>query len=178
MYGWAPLAIMGEEINKLSPSSSSAASYTRRTSTEDPPALEMSSLMSDDPLALGHAEAESSSSPTSIKIPHRKDLNMDDDDAGMAGIYLGIHNIFATVPLFLATFVSMVVFSVLEPGQSPELAAGGGGAGASTSIDDTGGNVAGDGGVGTGLSGTAVCLAIGAVFQVVAAAQSLRMRRF
>ena len=83
----------------------------------------------------------------------------------MAGIYLGIHNIFATVPQFLATFISMIVFSILEPGQSPELAAAAGGTEEKAVV--TG-----------GLSGTAVCLAIGAVFQVVAAAQSLRMRRY
>ena len=174
MYGWAPLAIMGEEINKLSPS-------TRR-SPEDPAALEMSSLMSDDPLSHGHNEAESSSSPTTIKIPHhhRRDLDAAaaNDDGGMAGIYLGIHNIFATVPQFLATFISMVVFSILEPGQSPELAAAtadaaGGGSEAEASVAAKEGDV-----VMGRLSGTAVCLAIGAVFQVVAAAQSLRMRRY
>lgn len=97
----------------------------------------------------------------------------------MAGIYLGIHNIFATIPQFLATFISMVVFSILEPGQSPELAAGGASASSSSSslhatdgAEQTPGNVAR-----SGLSGTAVCLAIGAVFQLVAAAQSFRMRK-
>lgn len=190
MYGWAPLAIMGEEINKLSPSSFSPStvvptSYTRR-SPEDPAAVEMSSLMSDDPLSHGHDEAESSSSsssPATIKIPrhHRRDLDAAaaDEDGGMAGIYLGIHNIFATVPQFLATFISMIVFSILEPGQSPELAAaaaaaaGGGGSEVEASVAAKEGNV-----VMGGLSGTAVCLAIGAVFQIVAAAQSLRMRRY
>ena len=108
----------------------------------------------------------------------------DDDDDAMAGIYLGIHNIFATVPQFLATFVSMIVFSILEPGQSPELAAGGASASASASSS----SAAAASGEGldkmagelpmNGLSGTAVCLAIGAVFQLVAAAQSLRMRRY
>ena len=186
MYGWAPLAIMGEEINKLSPSTSSStnnpASYTRRRSTEDPAAVEMSSLMSDDPLSLGHNnEAESSSSPTTIKIPrnhhHHKDLDAaNDDDGGMAGIYLGIHNIFATVPQFLATFISMIVFSILEPGQSPELAAAAaaGGSEVEAPTDRTEEKVV----VMGGLSGTAVCLAIGAVFQVVAAVQSWRMRRY
>ena len=107
----------------------------------------------------------------------------DDDDDAMAGIYLGIHNIFATVPQFLATFVSMIVFSILEPGQSPELAAGGASASSSSAAAASGGGsgggdkMAGDLPM-NGLSGTAVCLAIGAVFQLVAAAQSLRMRRY
>lgn len=94
----------------------------------------------------------------------------------MAGIYLGIHNIFATIPQFLATFVSMVVFSILEPGQSPELANAGGGGMAESG--EGGGGAEGEGGKTDGLSGTAVCLAIGAVFQFVAAAKSLRMRRY
>ena len=107
----------------------------------------------------------------------------DDDDDAMAGIYLGIHNIFATVPQFLATFVSMIVFSILEPGQSPELAAGGASASSSAAVAAAGGGDEGPGQAAgelpmNGLSGTAVCLAIGAVFQLVAAAQSLRMRRY
>ena len=194
MYGWAPLAIMGEEINKLSPSTSSftttTATYTRR-SVEDPAAaVEMSSLMSDDPLSPTHHDAESSSSPSAIKIPRqsrRKQLDADaddddDDDGGMAGIYLGIHNIFATVPQFLATFISMIVFSILEPGQSPELAAAAAAAGGGADNEVEASPAAGGAGeqvvlMGR-LSGTAVCLAIGAVFQLVAAAKSLRMRRY
>lgn len=160
MYGWAPLAIMGEEINKLSPSTSTPATHSR--STEDS-AVEMS-LMSDDPLST----PEELPSPT-VKS-QQSDLGADD---GMAGIYLGIHNIFATIPQFLATFISMFVFSVLEPGQSPELAAGEASSPATHDLALPPGGLAR-----SGLSGTAVCLAIGAVFQLVAAAQSLRMRKF
>ena len=152
---------MGEEINKLSPSASTPAPYPR--SSEDR-AVEMS-LMSDDPLST----LEDVSSPT-VKS-QQSDLNADD---GMAGIYLGIHNIFATIPQFLATFISMIVFSILEPGQSPELAAGDASAPvANSDLEQPSGEFAK-----SGLSGTAVCLAIGAVFQLVAAAQSLRMRRY
>ena len=161
---------MGEEINKLSPSSSTA-----NRNSEDP-AVEMSSLMSDDPLSLVNNEDPSASSPSSpaLKIPHHAGLDADDC---MAGIYLGIHNIFATIPQFLATFISMIVFSILEPGQSPELAAGGGGASSVETPAVADDQMEGKRVMG-GLSGTAVCLAIGAVFQVVAAAQSLRMRRY
>lgn len=161
MYGWAPLAIMGEEINKLSPTASTPATHSR--STEDS-AVEMS-LMADDPLST----PEELSSST-VKTLRQSDLDADD---GMAGIYLGIHNIFATIPQFLATFVSMIVFSILEPGQSPELAAGGPSSPAADGPEQTLGKLAT-----SGLSGTAVCLAIGAVFQLVAAAQSLRMRGY
>lgn len=176
MYGWAPLAIMGEEINKLSPSSTAAPHappFPRARRSTDDHAVEMSSLMADDPLANdGDDPSSSSSIPFKSRNLHTLDLDTDADaDDGMAGIYLGIHNIFATIPQFLATFVSMVVFSILEPGQSPELA----NAAPAAAADQTEGkSVTMTRG---GLSGTAVCLAIGAVFQVVAAAQSLRMKR-
>ncbi|KAK6505413.1 hypothetical protein TWF481_007317 [Arthrobotrys musiformis] len=44
----------------------------------------------------------------------------------LAGIYLGILNLFITLPQFVGSFVSFVVFAILEPGKSPELAEGGG----------------------------------------------------
>lgn len=161
MYGWAPLAIMGEEINKSSPSTSTQPTNSRISEEYN---VEMS-LLSDDPLSM------TEEAPSLVIENQQTGI---DADAGMAGVYLGIHNIFATVPQFLATFVSMVVFSILEPGQSPELAAS----------DDKLPSFADDTAetLGTsaksGLSGTAICLAIGAVFQLVAAAQSFRMRRY
>ena len=54
-------------------------------------------------------------------------LRQDRDDAIVAstgelsGIYFGILNIFTTLPQFVGTFISLVVFSILEPGKSPEL---------------------------------------------------------
>ncbi|KAK6533102.1 hypothetical protein TWF281_007259 [Arthrobotrys megalospora] len=43
----------------------------------------------------------------------------------LAGIYLGILNLFITLPQFVGSFISFVVFAILEPGKSPELAEGG-----------------------------------------------------
>ncbi|KAF3175248.1 hypothetical protein TWF225_000951 [Orbilia oligospora] len=43
----------------------------------------------------------------------------------LAGIYLGILNLFITLPQFVGSFVSFVIFAILEPGKSPELAEGG-----------------------------------------------------
>ena len=77
----------------------------------------------------------------------------------VAGIYLGILNIFCTIPQFLGTFISMVAFSILEPGKSPELGGG--------EVKKVLG----------GLSGTAVCLAIGAVCSGIAALRIFRMRK-
>lgn len=40
----------------------------------------------------------------------------------LAGVYLGILNLYCTMPQFVGTFISWIVFSILEPGKSPELA--------------------------------------------------------
>lgn len=40
----------------------------------------------------------------------------------LAGVYFGILNIYTTLPQFIGTFISTIVFSILEPGKSPELA--------------------------------------------------------
>jgi solute carrier family 45 protein 1/2/4 len=40
----------------------------------------------------------------------------------LSGLYFGILNIYTTIPQFIGTFISMIVFSILEPGKSPELA--------------------------------------------------------
>jgi solute carrier family 45 protein 1/2/4 len=40
----------------------------------------------------------------------------------LSGIYFGILNIYTTLPQFAGTFISLIVFSILEPGKSPELA--------------------------------------------------------
>jgi len=40
----------------------------------------------------------------------------------LSGLYFGILNIYSTLPQFVGTFISLIVFSILEPGKSPELA--------------------------------------------------------
>ena len=140
MYGWAPLAIMGEEINKLESSANAATAYTRITN--------------DGGMELSRPSIESSSLSEGSS-----------NSVGMAGVYLGIWNIFATIPQFIATFIAMITFTILEPGKNSELS-GGEGSGSGDEI------------VIQGLSGTAVCLAIGAVCSFVAATQSFRMRKF
>lgn len=67
-------------------------------------------------------------SPHFLRLHHREFDRNDSDDslAGSstgetAGIYLGILNLFTTLPQFVGTFISMIVFSVLEPGKSEVL---------------------------------------------------------
>ncbi|KAA6410310.1 MAG: hypothetical protein FRX48_05731 [Lasallia pustulata] len=120
MYGWAPLAIMGEEINKLEPPPSESA-YTRVG--QDGP-VEVDRLSLDSTHLLAHTTPYAA-----IAAAASEDADADNGTGDMAGVYLGIWNIFATVPQFIATFISMVAFSILEPGRSPELSGGGKGDG-------------------------------------------------
>jgi len=50
----------------------------------------------------------------------------DHEESGdsLAGIYLGILNLFTTLPQFIGTFMSMIVFSIFEPGLTPDSAKG------------------------------------------------------
>ncbi|KAI9661649.1 MAG: hypothetical protein M1821_008887 [Bathelium mastoideum] len=97
---WAPFAFMGVEINTLS---SRPLPYTPIRSSE--------SLS----ITLVDSQMESAA----------KRHLLDDGHGGVeetAGVYLGILNLFTTLPQFVGTFVSMIVFWILEPGKDPELA--------------------------------------------------------
>ena len=88
----------------------------------------------------------------------------------MAGIYLGILNLFATLPQFLGTFISMLVFATLEPGRKGEgLGQGGGGAGAGAGAGAGGGLVKQD-----GVNAISICLFIGALSSLGAACATWR----
>ncbi|RPA81392.1 MFS general substrate transporter [Ascobolus immersus RN42] len=129
---WAPFSFVGEEINKL------GAEEADRISPNGPP-------QSHDPL-LGTAETRASSnSPRRSERSnsaegqrydgsvHSGDTAVDEErgqpeeeegKSELAGIYLGILNVFTCLPQFVATFISYVIFSFLEPGQSPEFGGG------------------------------------------------------
>ncbi|KAK1837293.1 major facilitator superfamily domain-containing protein [Podospora conica] len=79
----------------------------------------------------------------------------------LSGVYFGIMNIFTTIPQFIATMLSSVVFSVLEPGQSPELHGAAGEAPPEVS---------------KGPNAIAVCMFIGAGAAVMSAVATGRLR--
>ena len=109
------------------------------------------------------------SSPPSLHLNHQhhpssSSANPPTASTGeVAGIYLGILNLFTTLPQFLGTAISAVVFSILEPGQSPELADGGQADSALAPVD--------------GPNAIGVCLFIGALSTLVAAYATTRLRR-
>ncbi|MCJ1481002.1 hypothetical protein MMC06_001158, partial [Schaereria dolodes] len=155
---WAPFAFMGIEINRLTSPTHILANGSAATTYR--------------PLPYTSASPRSSfelapQSPTLLRLNHLdRDLN-DDDDAPSsqtgetAGIYLGILNLFTTLPQFVGTAISMVVFSMLEPGTSPELAEDG--VSGSTKVARDGPNA------------ISVCLFIGAISAVGAAWATRRL---
>ncbi|EHL03597.1 hypothetical protein M7I_0238 [Glarea lozoyensis 74030] len=94
---WAPNTYLGIEVNRLS---STAPSHRRLSSSR----IEMTSPST--PFKLEHGLLDDPVSST----------------GELSGLYFGILNIYTTIPQFIGTFISMIVFSILEPGKSPELA--------------------------------------------------------
>ncbi|KAI9795812.1 MAG: hypothetical protein M1835_005134 [Candelina submexicana] len=137
---WAPFAFIGMEINKLgAPSSLNGHSY-QRLSTDSSMEFERSTSV----LRLNHQSEDAHGSTGEL-----------------AGIYLGILNLFTTLPQFVGTFISMIVFSILEPGKSPELAKG-------AHPDEHHST--------DGPNAIAVCLFIGALSAIGAAYATTRLR--
>lgn len=79
-----------------------------------------------------------------------------------SGKYLGIMNLYTTLPQFVGTGISWVVFSLLEPGKSPEL----------SKESDPSEHHSTD-----GPNAIGVCLFIGAVCAVFAALATRRLKR-
>lgn len=78
----------------------------------------------------------------------------------LSGIYFGILNIYTTVPQFVGTFLSMLIFAIMEPGKSPELAQDA----HPSEHHDTG-----------GTNAISVCLCFGAVSTLVSAWATQRL---
>lgn len=147
---WAPFAFMGVEINRLTTPSTMLAngsSYRRLSDSND-------DFSSPAP------------SPTFLRLNHldrEDDSSSGDSSTGeTAGIYLGILNLYTTLPQFVGTFISMIVFSILEPGKSPELHEDLGEEDVAKAAD--------------GPNAIAVCLFIGALSSLVAAYSTTRMK--
>ena len=164
---WAPFAFMGVEINRLPLSGSGGSPNLRSRGDSESSVLELRSpvvshkrnFSSDlDPAnrepnaTILHLRQDSRSS-TPL---HPDDFKREEDLAGgqtgeLAGIYLGILNLYTVLPQFIATGISTVVFAILEPGERKELA------------DGVDGKIEKG-----GLSGIAVCLFIGALSSAIA----------
>jgi solute carrier family 45 protein 1/2/4 len=135
---WAPFTFMGVEISRLG----SSLPTTRRGSHHY-------QRVAGDAIEMTSSEARNAG-------------KSDEAASGeLAGIYLGILNLYTTLPQFVATGISTVVFTVLEPGKSPELAK-------DAHPNEHHGT--------DGYNGIAVCLFIGAFCSVGAAVATQRFK--
>jgi solute carrier family 45 protein 1/2/4 len=142
LSAWAPSTFMGIEVNRLS---APASSYRRLSITS--------------PLEL-----TSSTTPSPLTHLERGPLEEKGDNSStgeLSGLYFGILNIYTTIPQFIGTFISMIVFAILEPGKSPELA----------HDADPSEHHATD-----GVNAIAVCLCIGSLCTIGAAFATRRLR--
>ncbi|KAI9886802.1 MAG: hypothetical protein M1823_001372 [Watsoniomyces obsoletus] len=115
LSSWAPFTFLGIEINKVGNTTTGSISNDisyRRLSDDVSEQFEMDSHDAEaNTLHLHHPSTSSS------------DHDMPSSSTGeLAGVYLGILNLFTTLPQFVGTFISTIVFAILEPGKSPELA--------------------------------------------------------
>jgi solute carrier family 45 protein 1/2/4 len=134
MQCWAPFTILGVEINKMTNASNLESGQPQKTRTS----LDMSHLEKD--------VLDVEVSPTE---------NRD------AGVYLGILNLYMTMPQFIGTFISWAVFTILEPGKSPELAV-------HAHPDEHHGI--------DGVNAISVCLFIGAIAALMAAYETRKLK--
>ncbi|GKT48303.1 general alpha-glucoside permease [Colletotrichum spaethianum] len=142
---WAPTTFLGIEVNKLSGAREGGAPSYRRLSNDSN--IELPTRGQDQPLHLEHGPDEGGQQATS-------------STGELSGIYFGILNIYTTLPQFIGTFISTVVFTILEPGKSPELSDAPEHEHHSTD----------------GPNAIAVCLFIGAVCAVVAAFATRKLK--
>ncbi|KAI1174957.1 major facilitator superfamily domain-containing protein [Nemania sp. FL0916] len=105
---WAPHAFLGMEVNRLSGGDGGA--YRRLSNAS----LEMADMDDGVPsTSLLHLDHGPDAPHTIVKTS---------SGGEPSGVYFGILNIYTTIPQFIGTIISTVVFSILEPGKSPELA--------------------------------------------------------
>ncbi|CRL20575.1 Major facilitator superfamily, general substrate transporter [Penicillium camemberti] len=156
--GWAPFAFMGVEINKLTMGGYSPAIPSSRSGVTMITSASIRNNAADtelDVLRLNHHDSTDSDTDEeehASNIPSTGEL---------AGIYLGVLNVYTTLPQFVGTFISWIVFSILEPGAEPT----------SDNNSDSWMNLDKD-----RYNAISICLFIGAISALVAAEATRRLR--
>ncbi|EGE08295.1 hypothetical protein TEQG_08781 [Trichophyton equinum CBS 127.97] len=119
---WAPFTLIGEEVNRLCVPVTSrdptvtmitSATYSRRqdSSSSSPRDHAPSDIELDDGvLMLNHGHDGSDSEDQGGEVP---DANISTGE--LAGIYLGILNVYTTLPQLFSMLVSWVIFRAFEP---------------------------------------------------------------
>ena len=111
---WAPFAEIGREINRMGNGTYGSV----KPATIPGYTAVRASLDEDEADDFEMEEARGIRRRVSDGVLHLQhpDSNKDASSTGeLAGVYLGILNVWTTLPQFVGTFVSWVVFSILEP---------------------------------------------------------------
>lgn len=112
-----------------------------------------------------HASAHTRRSSIELDVSEKGGSSSGSQDGKSSGQYLGIMNLYTTIPQFIGTMISWVVFSILEPGKSHELHSAPGEEKPPPLKED-------------GPNAIAVCLFIGACSACFAAVATRRLKRF
>ena len=187
LAGWAPFAFMGVEINKLTLTpamNGHARMHSLSASFAGPGDVPGSPTL----LRLNHGQGvlgkeEISDSEDEAEEGGLLAGGMDKDakeafasTGETAGIYLGILNLYTTLPQFVGTFISMIVFAIFEEGSGGgEFGSDGKGQGAGGEAGMPEGDVPVSKDKG-GVNAIAVCLFIGGVCSLVAAYATSRLK--
>lgn len=158
---WAPFAFMGVEINRLAMDPTQASRLSGVT-------MITSSTVGSG--AYGDSSANASEMDVLRLNHHDPDSDSDTEDGfsnlpstgELAGIYLGVLNVYTTLPQFMGTFISWIVFSILEPG--------------STKRDESDSDSTWMDLDKSGPNAISICLFIGALSAVIAVEATRRMR--
>lgn len=176
---------MGVEINRLAedganflPTTQANGSYQPLArSTEEDEEIELSPTMSSGqarsrPPSRASSRQQShrrSASDGVLRLHHIEDLEEPPSTGELAGVYLGVLNVYTVLPQFVGTFIAWIVFSVLEPEKNTTEGAG---SSNGTTGDHNGWlELKSD-----KPNGISVCLFIGGVCAVVAAEATRRLR--
>jgi solute carrier family 45 protein 1/2/4 len=165
---WAPFAFMGVEINKLAMEKPSD------------PAPSASMITSTSFITHGYRPIDSVDTDVELDVLHLNHRSPEDSDdeseteasstGELAGIYLGVLNVYTTLPQFVGTFISWLVFSILEPDATAQVVEGEK-AGSEGARESNWMNTDAD-----GPNAIAVCLFIGSLSALVAAEATRRFR--
>ena len=169
---WAPFAEMGVEINRLAsgePIANGAPTNVifpsgggRNGYAAVQPSMEADT---DDDIEMEEARQHRGViSDSVLRLSHDDDDDAHPSTGELAGVYLGVLNVYTTLPQFVGTFISWIVFTLLEPSKTD------------VSDDDPGHhkwlNVKKN-----APNGIAICLFIGACCSLVAAEATRRLKK-
>lgn len=175
---WAPFAEMGVEINRLASGGSTTGvlgaggtlhGYRAVEGDDVEEDVELQNVASDGQRQGPGHRITSSGSTGILQLNHDEE---DGDSTGeLAGVYLGVLNVYTTLPQFVGTFISWIVFSLLEPKSTGSAADG------TEGNENAGGSESTLGKKLDGVNSIAVCLFVGALCAVIAAEATRRLKK-